>query len=756
MSLDALESSIPFPVAVDFVPSKEPPLTVPTTKEQVLWENLLPLLSKLTSDEMRQFIAKKTPADETFAIQLKEEAAVVEKKFLELENAQKGQDILNAAEALKEGTFHYVDHTKYMVRDGVDFLDSVLPPAIRDKYFTPFLEEFGALGQSSIVFLSVLDFGTAGIAAIYKGKILNQTRQLLEKIKQETASLSAQDLKKLKKWEVSLKLAEKAFEEEKIGLAIGGTFSVLLVSALTLSQIPKTLFAAVESVASGVSWTTSVLWVAVLELYVKNAKEKSQQLSDWSETFQKWQKQHQPTFEEAKIGKETFIRFRVDQPQKLPQPFVSDEEHAQAFFELIHKAKTLEQARDQLKDFGIELNANLTTKEDLLAHAMTDLTLIDSYIGFQRTLEKLDTTIRISRDLLEKRKAIVQKKILLLKPRFQALEPAIKELHRTLFQNKAGFEAWYTSQTPETLLQTYVDHQETLEHTTKNALQEMVVHKHEIEGRFLDFKVAKYRIHLNWNLISLITSVVLAIIGASTIPFGGVGLILLFLSVGSFAVTTGIIGAGFYQSHREKPMTTNLLFQGIQAKMLWANLNQAVYKYQHLAKEKKLIESMHLLLTLPTDIKSVDYQNAVIKLRQSEIDFLKSQQQVEIWSKHAKQLEEKLNQAKWQDFAHQAHLQLSQATEPNAHSAAHFDTLRAFHEAFQSCDLQLLSPETKALLEVELGLDLEALQSQVKQDPEAIKKALQKFFNLDDGGLLSFIDYQKASIEEKVIEPLSQ
>jgi hypothetical protein len=756
MLIGSVKNSTPFPISVSSAPSRETPPTIPTAKEQMLRDSLSPLLSKINLDGIRQFIAKKPPTNETFATQLQEETAIVEKKLLEFENAQKGQDVLDAAEALKTGIFNYVDHTKYLVRDGIDFLDNVLPPAIRERYFTPFLEEFGTLGQSSVIFLSVLDFGTRGIAAIYKGKILNQTRQLLDKIKQDTPALSVQDLKKLKQWEVSLKLAEKAFEEEKVGLGIGGTFSVLLISNLTLSQIPKTLFAAAGSVMSGISWTISVLWVAVLGLHVKEAKEKSQQLSDWSEAFQKWQKQHQPSFEEAKIGQETFIRLRVDQPQRLPQPFVSDEEHAQAFFELINKAENLEQVRDQLKGFGIELNASLTTKEDLLAHAMTDLTLIDSYIGFQRTLEKLDTTIRLSRDLLEKRKTIVQKKILLLKPRFQALAPTIKELHRTLFQNKAKFEEWYANQTPETLLQTYIDHQETLEHTTKNALQEMIVHKHEIEERFLDFKVAKFSIHFNWNLVALIASVALAIIGATTIPFGGVGLILLLLSIGSFTVTTGLIGAEFYQAYREKPTTTNLLFQGIQAKMLWANLNQAVYKYQHLAKEKRLVECVHHLLTLPADIKSVDYQNALIKLKQSEIDFLKSQQQVEAWSQHAKQLDDKLNQAKWQDFARQAHLQLSQATETNAHSAAHFDTLRAFQEAFQSCDLQMLSAETKALLEVELGLDLEALKSQLKQDPEAIKKALQKFFNLDDGGLLSFIDYQKASIEEKLIEPLPQ
>ena len=56
---------------------------------------------------------------------------------------------------------------------------------------------------------------------------------------------------------------------------------------------------------------------------------------------------------------------------------------------------------------------------------------------------------------------------------------------------------------------------------------------------------------------------------------------------------------------------------------------------------------------------------------------------------------------------------------------------------------------TKTLLKIQLGLDLETLQSEVKKsDPEIIKNALQKFFILDDAGLTSFIKAQQDLIKK--------
>lgn len=308
------------------------------------------------------------------------------------------------------------------------------------------------------------------------------------------------------------------------------------------------------------------------------------------------------------------------------------------------------------------------------------------------------------------------------------------------------FQAWVQTQSKEQMLQTYIDHQETIEHTTKNALKQMVQQKHEIENRFIKFKQTKAAVHFSVATISLTISVGLTILGLLTVPFGGAGLILLMISLGSTVISLGLLGASYYQAYREKPNSTLTLSIRFQAKMTWTRLRAAIQAYQHQAKEKKLLEIAKVLhrLQMSTSLDKeheAEYQQAFLDYEKAKLQFEESEKKTKEWLKKLKKLETHLAKQSWQDFAKQAALQIGR-------DSAAFDTLQAFQQALEACDLRLLSEETKTLLSVQLGLDLEALQAQMNKDPKAIKKTLRDFFALNDAELVSFI--RKMHLKQRV------
>ena len=339
-------------------------------------------------------------------------------------------------------------------------------------------------------------------------------------------------------------------------------------------------------------------------------------------------------------------------------------------------------------------------------------------------------------------------------PAFEQKQNVIRELHQWMDHSTAmdeQFQDWFQKQSKESLIQFYVDHQETIEHTTKNALKQMVKQKHEIESRFINFKLTKAHIHFAVAAIALTISITFVILGLISIPFGGAGLILLLVSLGTTAVSLGLLGASYYQAHHEKPHATTTLTLPFQTKVMWAKIRTSIHAYFNQAKEKKLLAVAKILHRLHSATESAERQNnaeyqiALTNYKKAKLDFEESQEKIKYWSQKLKRLETHLVEKSWQDFAYQASLKI-------ADSPAAFDTLRAFKEALQACNLHLLSDETKTLLEVQLGVDLDALQDQIRKDPESIRNTLQEFFVLDDADLVSFIrkrELKKAFIQSK-------
>ena len=67
------------------------------------------------------------------------------------------------------------------------------------------------------------------------------------------------------------------------------------------------------------------------------------------------------------------------------------------------------------------------------------------------------------------------------------------------------------------------------------------------------------------------------------------------------------------------------------------------------------------------------------------------------------------------------------------------------NQAINQVDFNLLNPDTKELIEKQLGINIAALQMQIQRDPSAFKQLLHDFFSLDDIGFVKFVGEQRFS-----------
>lgn len=319
------------------------------------------------------------------------------------------------------------------------------------------------------------------------------------------------------------------------------------------------------------------------------------------------------------------------------------------------------------------------------------------------------------------------------------------------------FDKWFDLQDVDSLMHDYIDHQETIEHTIKNSLKQMIQKKHAFEEHFLNFKSKKSHMHFAIATLSLGISTTFAILGLLGTPFAGAGAILLGLSVGTATLSFGFFAAGYLHSLRYKPHTAETMSFFFQIKVTWTNLQNAVAVYSHQSKEKKLIEVAKILHQLHVSSQSIpdvdkfrnnEYQKALMKYQKAKLDLEKSQERVEQWTQKLKKIEARIKAAEWKDFSQYASL------PPFGENGSSFDTLEAFQQALQACDLRLLDAETKNLLQVQLGINLEKLQNQIKTNPKEIKNFLQDFFALTDAGLVDFIKTQQGRLKKGLIKSI--
>lgn len=745
---------------------------------------------------------------------LSTQETLIEKEFSLLEKKKKSKQIVETVINYEKLAINYLNIANIAIYEGLGFLDNLFPYSLIEKYqLQPQLDSMHYRNDLADFFLTNLSSGSQGLAFIYKKKILQESKILLNQLKEKyesytnSSSVSQEELSDMKKalqeWEAHLIIEEEALAEN---------FPINFVNAVRnffkVSTLPLSFFNSIPSqiklfFSTSVSRIVPALAVCLSALNLRKIYKNKLTLNQWVTDFQTWQKNHQ------------FIYQLPSEEQTAPTELLTCQ----------HSSKP---------------------------------SPVDSSVDFQSAL---DETIKTSQDLLAKRQAIAKKKFLLLRPQFQELEPEIRKMKRTAFistmqqvdqnilslrcspqkirqqlekygltnetheklfsnlqqlesdiqtlhekgemivktvgkaQDKKSqrnflnalkqtelqlrrqfanefqewfddsfavnehFQAYYQKQLEDKdhLLNSYIDHQETLEQTTKNALKEMINKKHEMENQFLNFKYRQNAIELASAIAAFVISSLIMIIGFLSFPVAGAGLILYLLFTGTLAVSLGLTGAKHIQAR--KKTATALSSLGLKVKILWASLRRSIQNYSQQIKEKKraklaeIVKNLHTYLITQKDndpeykIKEIEFQKAYSAYKEAKARFEEGEAKVEQWNIRLQRLNHLLTQKGWRDFAEYASLQVSENEQL-------FDTLQQINETLPACNLQLLDEETKNLFKVQLGLDLESLQKQmVTIDPEIIKKTLQKFFLLDDAGLLAFIKKQKAYIDVKLLSP---
>lgn len=312
------------------------------------------------------------------------------------------------------------------------------------------------------------------------------------------------------------------------------------------------------------------------------------------------------------------------------------------------------------------------------------------------------------------------------------------------------FQKWFESQPKENVLRSYIDHQETIELTTKNALREVIENKHVLESKFIKFNLFTSTVSMNVALVCLAISISLAILGAVTLPFGGIGVLLLITGAGPAALSLTFLFASLAFSLHERPKTTKAMLTGLNTKISWNSLNKTISSYRHQSKVKKLKEEAKILRELHKgDRNDHVYKKAFTNYQKAKADVKESEEKVKKWTEKLTMHQTELATKGWQDFIHHAALVRSEDSQS-------FDSLIAFRDALSKCNLELLSDETKFLIQTCLGIDLPTLQKDLDKYPQAIQEALKSFASLKEDDFVDFIRKQGEGIKAKIIPGFRQ
>lgn len=593
------------------------------------------------------------------------------------------------------------------IKGGISTLRALLPqnieelPAVQDA-----MSVSNNIAKLGVIFTLATDGAAHLLAIVCKERMIRESKMLLERMKEEAKLFAGSEKgekieKTLKEWEIKLHLEIDQLHEEKVGLGFATARCSLVVTKDIINIIKEKL----KALAPAVEWLGVAVEALALALHIREFKHVlhcSNSFTEWQSGYLNWQKEHTPT---------------VDK-----------------------------------RDVDVDVIQESSNLEGATAH-LTQIRFQEQIIKTADSVDVLDQIIQAAPDLLIKRQAVARKKVLLLLPQFEALKPKIQETNRSIFEKsdnrEGGFQVWFDSQPREVMLAAYVDHQETLEITTKNALREVILQKHQLEEKFVKFNLVHSGTTMGLSAVCLGLSAGLAILGLCTIEFGGAGALLLALSIVPLAVALGFYIAQKLLSFSVKSKMTKALFTGLNTKILMNQLARGVsnwwhnHKHEHLKEVAKILHSLHI--STPEEKRGdPNYQKALLNYEKAKVEFEQSKVSLESWSAKLKELEKIQLENGWQDFV--KHAALIREESPEA-----FDSLRAFHLALKECNLELLNDETKYLLETQLGMDLDKLQRQISQDPEAIQTALQQFAAKNEGELIAFFGKQKMRIATQVI-----
>lgn len=713
-------------------------------------------------EEKKQFTSEVLNTHDNFLKEIEKdifaESEDIERHFTELKGLRRKNLNQLKENLLGRGNlkFSSLNFSFPPAQEGANFLTSLFPDAIIEELALDSIE-LNPLARLTITFLHSISTQSIRTQLLCKEILLKQSirlrRKLLGKIKKNPKTPPSPLLvEAISLWEANLLREAKQLILEKNQLSDMKSKDYLTIRyTSSLTSIFNTVAVTPLTYIFDLAWITKLFNIVVFGLSLKKTKSENESLDTWRKNYATWKSKYQPTLERSERGE-----MRLN-----PTLAVAKETMKKTYEKLdtLIQRENVAYSLDLLADAGLNLPSWITTKDDLIQFLEANPKISQHYEAFADRINSLNTIISTSESLLEKRQATRKKKIYHLASRFPEIKETIKSIKLEEFkriENKPTdllFEVWFDNHSLESLLNDYIDHHETIEHAVKNSLKEIIQKKYELEAIFQKFKSAESHAVFFMTTALFTTSAALFTIGMLLAPVGGIGLIFLGFSAVSALMTVGFMAAGYLYAKKYRPATSELMTISFQTRLAITNLRKSIANYFHLSKKKRLAETARILYELgPSPISSSSSSeessknpkkvNALENYRKAKKAFQESLDKVNYWGKSLNQFEAEIEKAGAKDvvkFALPGNSQLHESLS---------DPLKELRYAVKKLDFHLLSPETKALFEEQLGVSLEVLQNEVKANPDSFRGTWEKFFSLTADSLFDFIIIQRERIKK--------
>jgi hypothetical protein len=599
---------------------------------------------------------------------------------------------------------------------------------------------------SITVVTDLMDSSAGAIGLIYQYRALQTAREGVAEIKANVAQLDSHQksrlahLEKLIAYEESL-LPTKGIEQTLRVVRNFFSFSRFISSNPIISSA--------TSLTAGANVLMGGLDAALAGLFFFQAHQQLKKGRSWSKEFKAWIKN--TTLSISKLPGEN--PEAVKQTSQLVAQFqekrmLREKKQIQHLKEKMGKQEiSMESIRERIEKFKVQGLEKFISQLDIKKLSLDAWkNQLEEKVGTPLKPELVNSlrnaSLRLSK-MNKDEKGLVQEN-----PKGEKIKEHLQQ------ELKSCVQTWMSQQSEDSLLLQYMDYNSVIDTTVKGAITEMVKKKHQIEKGLLKFQRNVLGTRFAVASIIFAVALALAIVALAANPVGAAGLILMILTVSSVVIGLGLTGASYYYAHQQKPRVTAATLKGsffrlfyYQSVAQFLSVKEKIGDYLDSAwqnRKKQLVAMLGKQTLSPqgTSGKDEDVKEMIAK-DNIDADYQKAQSQAQVWKQKALQLQKEFEEMTWADFAEKADLKIAKESDKaDGNSPKAFDTLEAFNEALNAGDLDLLSNETKELLEKQLGLNIHSLQMEIAKDPSIIKKQLQNFFTLDNVNFMRFVGQQ--------------
>lgn len=641
------------------------------------------------------------------------------------------------------------------VKGGSVASQSGLPFVLQTKADT--LPALDPVTESIKLATDVVDIGTGFVAVIHQRNMFKAAREEISKLKRNSDTLDPAQLARLKKLEKSIKQAENRLPLQAKEQMIRVGRNLLSYTTFVLSWIRD--IPGIQSISAAAYAFIGGFNAALFAFGFYRAHQDLEAHRSWSKDFKEWVKKHTLSISQPNITTSGEIELVELASTKILEKRMERRNKAVEQINLLKNKLAsqelkIETVHDRIKNF----------KRSGLQRFIENLDLKKMDVKqFEDKLKEklgipLETALPQSQSIYEAALQLkeIQSKDLSSEEKQAALDEAQNSIANDL---NACCEKWIESQSEDALLSAYVDYQSVLDPTVKNSLIEMVQKKLKIEKVFFKFKKFQMGTQLSVSTIIFGIALTLAIIGLATTPVGAGAVILALLAISAMAVSFGLMGRGYYLSHQEKPALTAAILKGTYFKLysyyalakihsLSERITNSIQKSKYAKRLANFVDQspvIHQFFAHQVKEDSIEMQDFAAIKANHEKDKQEVKSKSQKWKDRATALENELEELTWRDFAKKADLKVASKSPADLGKAHYlsFDTLEVLNEAINQADFDLLSPNTKELIETQIGIDIQALRVEIQKDPSTFKRLLRTFFNLDDVAFAKFVGEQR-------------